>query len=199
MLDLLRVTRRDDGVLLLAYQAAAEMRAWRTMRIETITRMVIPAIFAIIAILVSPALITGLLYFLSPRQWFMLFFLFTIAVFWVRMLLLYIREPLLRMRVVVAISICVALRIRDTSTAMLLSSGIVGLLRLLQFAVLYALVEVTLRLFTSNLAVYDDISFGFIAWLWLLSSFLMPAVRWGYQRAGDWLLRLSVASLRSSS
>jgi hypothetical protein len=200
-LDLLRLTRESDGQLLQAYQAAAEMKAWRTMRIETITRLVIPAIFGIVTVLVSPAIFTGMLYLLSPEGFLFLLVLVTLLVFVVRMLLLYIREPLLRMRVVTALSINIAALVPDTTTAIMIGSGVVALLRLIQIISLYALAAFTFNSFTSALNSYDAQWHMLLAaaWLWVLALGFMPAVRWGYARLRQWLQRRTVVAMRNSA
>ncbi|MFN8421374.1 MAG: hypothetical protein U0528_19345 [Anaerolineae bacterium] len=196
-LDLLRMTQQDDEQLLLAYQGAAEMRSWRAMRIETIIRLIIPATATIISLLLLPAILTALLYLLSPNTIYFLMLALTFLLLCLRMIVLYVREPLVRMRVVVTLSMWIGSRIHDATSATLISSLIVILLRLIQFVLLYVLISITWRLLEDAGSGYGRNPLGVMLWLWLLILGFAPLVRWGYQMARGWLLHQIAATLRA--
>ena len=127
-LDLLRLTMHTDTDLLNMLRAIAELTVWRGMRWEMALRGFV-AIGGIAGIV---------LYALEPVARFSNFINFwaiTLIPLWIiRMSMLYLREPLWRMRTLVALSIAVAAYIPDTNAALLVASALALCLKVMQLA-----------------------------------------------------------------
>jgi hypothetical protein len=122
--EALRLTLLPSVVLVEGKYLNAQLRAWRWLLMETAAR------HFIVAALIFPILGLGLtleqgLLFLVLSGWMILALFLALG-------FLYVREPITRMRAMVALSFVTALRTRDESAANFLAIGIAFSLRLMQ-------------------------------------------------------------------
>ena len=192
-LDMLRLTLPEDAELLNSMRAVAELMAWRGMRWETALRAFL-SLCMFIACGGATVAVVGNLYFarIRPDLASVVFSLCVIA--WlVRLFMMYLREPMWRMRALVAMSILVASRTRDTNSAFLIASGIAMCLKLVQVTVAVLLTIVTLNTF--NQRGRDVMS---IVWF-ALGSLVVPwLVRRAYRAVHGWCTRQTLRVMQGA-
>jgi hypothetical protein len=171
-LDILRLTMPNDEVLLDNMRAAAEVAVWGGMRWETALRSFLPLCGFIVCAGVGIVLIFSYGQTRVPREMPQLAFGLSMILWLVRLFFLYVREPLWRMRTLVALSIAVASRTREGNSGVLIASGIAACLKVVQIAVVTMLILATVNLFT-----FDWRYREYEAALWLIAG--SAIVPWG--------------------
>jgi hypothetical protein len=187
--EALRLTLLPSAVLVEGKYLNAQLRVWRWLLLEAAVRHFVVAalilIFIAILIRISVVLLV---------TWGGLFLALPLAVAFV-----YVREPLMRMRTMVALSFAAALNIRDETVAALFAIGVAFIIRLLQVVFLLSL-PLQGRAFDSF--VYEDYGIGFrliCFWPWLY-LFVVYVLFYGlYQRARAWALETVQRHVRTES
>lgn len=138
-LDLLRLTDLSETDIVSAFAAINQLRLWKALRLETLLRMLIPAIlwiplgFAMVMTVFAPVLILTSLF--SDRTALVVLGAFeAVAIMAFALLILYLVEPLWRMRAIVALSLFMAARLRDNNIAIFLAVAVAFGWRLLLVA-----------------------------------------------------------------
>jgi hypothetical protein len=179
-LDLVRLTAPTDEALLTVLQVAGELNVWRGMRWEMALRGFDTIGGVATCVAFGIYLSTYLLLTSSDDvHYYDNAVVVLLAIWAIRLLLMYIREPLWRMRTLVALSITVASRIPETNAAILTASAAALFLKLMQLAGAAALFMITLA-FTQT-ADGQEVPYQAIS-IWLIGSGLLttPLVRGGY-------------------
>lgn len=194
-LDVLRLTMPNDEAMLDSLRGATELMAWRGMRWETALRAFLPLCGFVACAAGGIALVASLGQTGSPRE-MVRFVLGLCLIAWlVRLFFVYVREPLWRMRTLVAMSILIASRTQDTNSGILVASGIAMLLKVVQLTVYVFLIIGTVSLF------------GFDRWdrelesaVWLGAGCLVVpgSVRIAYQRLHRWFTRETIRVMQGA-
>ncbi len=130
--DLLRVSLLQDETILYAKYAIAGIRAWRVMALEIAIR---------VAGLVVLVLLNGYALFMLTVTLPVSLYLFVVAV-------VYILEPLWRMRAAVALGMAVAIRIHSFSFASVASFALILVFQIVPLGILVALWAATIQSLT---------------------------------------------------
>jgi hypothetical protein len=190
-LDLLRLTMPTDEVLLAQLLAVAELVVWRGMRWEAAIRL----IQGIVAGVIIWAALLGMLALIPFLDTIRSTTLIVSETIWVAIWLrLYVREPLWRMRVLVAMSVSAASQSQDTNPTMIEAAGTTLGLILLQFGSVTAIGWVTLTLINM-----DRTGWWIIAWF-VAGCFLTERLaRAGYGALHDWYTRRTLHTLQGAA
>jgi hypothetical protein len=187
--ETLRLTLLPSAVLVEGKYLNAQLRVWRWLLLEAAVRHFVVAslILMLVAILVRVSIM--LLF-----TWGGLFLILPLAVAFV-----YVREPLMRMRTMVALSFAAALNIRDETVAALFAIGVAFIIRLLQ---VFFLLSLPLQGRAFDSFVYENYGIGFrliCLWPWLY-LFVVYVLFYGvYQRARAWALEAVQRHVRTES
>lgn len=111
----------DERALVDSFHAAAQLRVWRGLRLETTTRMIIPMLVLTGLLVPVPIPLVGwmLMALFSPLFVAMALLLLVLVV----SLLIYVREPLWRMRTNTALAALASIQLKDTNAATIASVG----------------------------------------------------------------------------
>jgi hypothetical protein len=179
----------SESQLVEAFHAAAQIRAWRPLWLETTTRL-IPVMLAIIAVL-FPTTLIGMCFLLAYSGGFGIVLLMWGGLL-VAMLLGYVREPMLKMRANTAVCAMFAMSLRDTNAATLASIGAIlaaRLVLLIGWVLIGWVLVAQLSLALAELS-------GFLALA--LTLILLPLLKLYYGGIEQWSLRRAVQMLRRS-
>ena len=135
-LDLLRLTHRGEWDVVMAHDALSQLRAWRIVPVEVALRIASVSIIFLNSNYdyyqssFDKSLFIGNTIF-NPLWWLVYIFILCISI-------AYMVEPVLRMRVIVAFSTVVALKLKHLPMALIAGTGAIMMVYLIQ-AVLIAL------------------------------------------------------------
>lgn len=189
-LDVLRLAAPDDFTFLTAYQRVAEIMTWRAMRLEMGVRAVIPAGLLLLGIFTIPALVLETARALRTNELDLLANVYGLVGIILSVALLYLREPLWRMRVMVALTLGIASRVRETNAAILLAGGAALALKLLQGMSLWLLLSLSFWLMATDSPLLP-------LWFVTLTVGLNLVVRRVYATAHRWLTHETIRHLNA--
>jgi len=187
--EALRLTLLPSAVLVEGKYLNAQLRVWRWLLLEVAVRHFVVAalVLILIAILVRVSvmllLVSGGLILILP-----------LSVAYV-----YMREPLMRMRTMVALSFAAALNIRDETVAALFAISVAFIIRALQVIFILSL-PFQGSVFDSF--VYENYGIGFrliCFWPWLYLLVVYMLFYGVYQRARAWALETVQRHVRTES